>query len=45
MNRWVLVAEDERPLGEMLCDNLTLEYFFRIAGSPGECSFTGAIQP
>jgi two-component system alkaline phosphatase synthesis response regulator PhoP len=22
MNRWVLVAEDEGPLGEMLCDNL-----------------------
>ncbi len=27
MNRWVLVAEDERQLGEMLCDNLTLEAY------------------
>ena len=27
MNRWVLVAEDERPLGEMLCDNLALESY------------------
>jgi two-component system, OmpR family, alkaline phosphatase synthesis response regulator PhoP len=25
MNRWILVAEDERALGEMLCDNLSLE--------------------
>ncbi len=25
MSRWILVAEDERTLGEMLCDNLTLE--------------------
>ncbi len=25
MSRWILVAEDERALGEMLCDNLTLE--------------------
>jgi len=25
MTRWILVAEDERALGEMLCDNLSLE--------------------
>jgi two-component system, OmpR family, alkaline phosphatase synthesis response regulator PhoP len=25
VSRWILVAEDERALGEMLCDNLTLE--------------------
>lgn len=25
MSRWILVAEDERALGEMLCDNLALE--------------------
>jgi two-component system alkaline phosphatase synthesis response regulator PhoP len=25
MSRWILVAEDERALGEMLCDNLTQE--------------------
>ena len=25
MSRWILVAEDERALGEMLCDNLKLE--------------------
>ncbi|HLQ36872.1 MAG TPA: response regulator transcription factor [Planctomycetota bacterium] len=25
MSRWILVAEDEGPLGEMLCDNLALE--------------------
>lgn len=25
MSRWILVAEDERALGEMLCDNLQLE--------------------
>jgi two-component system, OmpR family, alkaline phosphatase synthesis response regulator PhoP len=25
MSRWILVAEDERALGEMLCDNLGLE--------------------
>jgi two-component system alkaline phosphatase synthesis response regulator PhoP len=25
MSRWILVAEDERALGEMLCDNLTVE--------------------
>lgn len=27
MSRWILVAEDERALGEMLCDNLTLEAY------------------
>ncbi|HEB52167.1 MAG TPA: response regulator transcription factor [bacterium] len=27
MSRWVLVAEDERQLGEMICDNLTLESY------------------
>ena len=27
MNRWILVAEDERQLGEMLCDNLALESY------------------
>ncbi|MBM4061748.1 MAG: response regulator transcription factor [Planctomycetes bacterium] len=27
MSRWVLVAEDERALGEMLCDNLSLESY------------------
>ena len=27
MSRWILVAEDERQLGEMLCDNLTLESY------------------
>jgi len=27
MSRWVLVAEDERQLGEMLCDNLTAESY------------------
>ena len=27
MSRWILVAEDERALGEMVCDNLTLESY------------------
>ncbi|MFK7739554.1 MAG: response regulator transcription factor [Planctomycetota bacterium] len=27
MSRWILVAEDERQLGEMLCDNLSLESY------------------
>ena len=27
MSRWILVAEDEGALGEMLCDNLTLESY------------------
>ena len=27
MNRWILVAEDERQLGEMICDNLALESY------------------
>ena len=27
MSRWILVAEDERQLGEMLCDNLTHEAY------------------
>ena len=27
MSRWILVAEDERALGEMLCDNLVLESY------------------
>ena len=27
MSRWILVAEDERTLGEMVCDNLTLESY------------------
>ena len=27
MSRWILVAEDEGPLGEMLCDNLALESY------------------
>lgn len=27
MSRWILIAEDERQLGEMLCDNLTLESY------------------
>ncbi|MGE3172618.1 MAG: response regulator transcription factor [Planctomycetota bacterium] len=27
MSRWILVAEDEGPLGEMLCDNLQLESY------------------
>ncbi|MGC6487347.1 MAG: response regulator transcription factor [Planctomycetota bacterium] len=27
MNRWILVAEDERQLGEMVCDNLVLESY------------------
>ena len=27
MSRWILVAEDERALGEMLCDNLMLESY------------------
>lgn len=27
MSRWILVAEDERALGEMLCDNLSLESY------------------
>jgi hypothetical protein len=26
-------------------NNLTVRYSYRIAGSPGECSFTGEIQP
>ena len=35
MSRWILVAEDERQLGEMLCDNLRLE------GWHAEHVFTG----
>jgi DNA-binding response OmpR family regulator len=27
MSRWILVVEDEGPLGEMICDNLTLESY------------------
>jgi len=27
VSRWILVAEDERTLGEMLCDNLTVESY------------------
>lgn len=27
MSRWILIAEDERQLGEMLCDNLTHESY------------------
>lgn len=27
MNRWILIAEDERQLGEMLCDNLSHESY------------------
>ena len=27
MSRWILVAEDDGPLGEMLCDNLKLESY------------------
>jgi two-component system alkaline phosphatase synthesis response regulator PhoP len=27
MSRWILVAEDERALGEMICDNLQLESY------------------
>jgi DNA-binding response OmpR family regulator len=27
VSRWILVAEDEVPLGEMLCDNLALESY------------------
>lgn len=27
MSRWILVAEDERALGEMLCDNLAVESY------------------
>jgi DNA-binding response OmpR family regulator len=27
MSRWILVAEDEQALGEMLCDNLALEQY------------------
>ncbi|MCK5941333.1 MAG: response regulator transcription factor [Planctomycetes bacterium] len=27
MSRWILVAEDERQLGEMLCDNLSQESY------------------
>jgi two-component system, OmpR family, alkaline phosphatase synthesis response regulator PhoP len=27
MNRWILIAEDELQLGEMLCDNLTHELY------------------
>jgi DNA-binding response OmpR family regulator len=27
MSRWILVAEDEQTLGEMLCDNLSLESY------------------
>ncbi|MBL8748914.1 MAG: response regulator transcription factor [Planctomycetes bacterium] len=27
MSRWILVAEDERALGEMLCDNLAVETY------------------
>ena len=27
MSRWILIAEDERQLGEMLCDNLSLEAY------------------
>lgn len=27
MSRWILVAEDQRPLGEMLCDNLGHESY------------------
>jgi DNA-binding response OmpR family regulator len=27
VSRWILVAEDEGPLGEMLCDNLALESY------------------
>lgn len=36
MSRWILVAEDERALGEMLCDNLSLESYH------AEHVFTGA---
>jgi len=35
VSRWILVAEDERALGEMLCDNLRLE------GWHAEHVFTG----
>jgi len=35
MSRWILVAEDERALGEMVCDNLSLE------GWHAEHVFTG----
>jgi two-component system alkaline phosphatase synthesis response regulator PhoP len=35
VSRWILVAEDERALGEMLCDNLALE------GWHAEHVFTG----
>jgi DNA-binding response OmpR family regulator len=27
MSRWILIAEDERQLGEMLCDNLSHESY------------------
>src|SRR5690606_35615101 len=27
VSKWILVAEDERALGEMLCDNLSLESY------------------
>ena len=27
MSHWILVAEDERTLGEMLCDNLSVESY------------------
>ena len=27
MSRWILVADDERQLGEMICDNLSLESY------------------
>lgn len=27
MSRWILVAEDQRTLGEMLCDNLSVESY------------------
>lgn len=27
MSKWILVAEDERALGEMLCDNLSVESY------------------
>jgi DNA-binding response OmpR family regulator len=35
MSRWILVAEDEPALGEMLCDNLQLESYHAELVSSG----------
>jgi DNA-binding response OmpR family regulator len=44
VTRWILVAEDERALGEMLCDNLALEDYHAVHVTTGPLALERMVR-